>query len=68
LFVNIVFMILICPPKVTIDVAPCFVLPANRSLVDILHNNVLRHSEWSHTRSGALHCEGQEGGDDSMFF
>jgi hypothetical protein len=31
----------------TIDVAPCFVLLANRSLVDILHNNGLRHSALS---------------------
>jgi hypothetical protein len=34
----------ICQPKLTIDVAPSFVLPANGSLVGILHNNGLRHS------------------------
>jgi hypothetical protein len=27
------------PTKMKIDVALCFVLPANRSLVSILHNN-----------------------------
>jgi hypothetical protein len=42
--INIVFMMLICQPKLTIDVAPCFVLQATRSLVGILHNNGLRHS------------------------
>jgi hypothetical protein len=36
LFVNIGFMMLICQPKLTIDVAPCFVLPANRSLVLVI--------------------------------
>jgi hypothetical protein len=33
-----------CQPKFTIDVAPCFILRANRYLVDTLHNNGLRHS------------------------
>jgi hypothetical protein len=28
-------MNLICQPKLTIDVAPCFVLPDNQSLVDV---------------------------------
>jgi hypothetical protein len=37
-------MKLIRQPKLTIDVAPCFLLRANRSLVGILHNNGLRHS------------------------
>jgi hypothetical protein len=43
LLINIGFMLLICRPKLKIDVAPCFVLRANRSLVGILHNNGLRH-------------------------
>jgi hypothetical protein len=42
--VNIVFMMLICHSKLTTNVAPCFVLRANRSLVGILHNNGWRHS------------------------
>jgi hypothetical protein len=42
--VNIVFIMFMLQPKVTIDVAPCFVLRANRSLLAILHNNGLRHS------------------------
>jgi type IV secretory pathway VirB4 component len=37
-------MMLICQQELTIDVAPCFVLRANRSLVGVLHNNGLRHS------------------------
>jgi hypothetical protein len=37
-------MMLICQPNFTIDVAPCFVSRANRSLVGILYNNGLRHS------------------------
>jgi hypothetical protein len=44
MLINIAFMMLMCQPKLTIDVAPCFVLRANRSLVGILHNNGLRHS------------------------
>jgi hypothetical protein len=39
----------LCQPKITIDVARCFVLRANRSLVVILHNNGLRHSALSYT-------------------
>jgi hypothetical protein len=39
---------LMCQPKLTVAVAPCFVLPANRSLVGILHNNGLRHSALSY--------------------
>jgi hypothetical protein len=31
-FVNIVFMMLMSQPQFAIDVAPCFVLPAKRSL------------------------------------
>jgi hypothetical protein len=46
---NIVFMMLMCQPNFTIDVAPCFVLRANRSLVGILHNNGLRHSALSYS-------------------
>jgi hypothetical protein len=41
---DIGFIVLICQPKFTIDVAPCFVLQDNRFLVGILHNNGLRHS------------------------
>jgi hypothetical protein len=41
MFRKIVFMMLMCQPKLTIDVAPCFVLQANRSLIGILHNNGL---------------------------
>jgi hypothetical protein len=41
---HIVFMMLLCQPNFTINVAPCFVLRANRSQVGILHNNGLRHS------------------------
>jgi hypothetical protein len=37
-------MMLIYQPKFIIDVVPCLVLPANRSLVGILHNNGLRHT------------------------
>jgi hypothetical protein len=37
-------MTLICQPKLTIDVAPCFVLPACQSMVVILHNNGLRYT------------------------
>jgi hypothetical protein len=33
----------------TVDIAPCFVLLANRSLVGILNNNGLRHSALSYT-------------------
>jgi hypothetical protein len=43
LFVNILFMMLIYQPKLATNVSPCFVSPANRSLVGILHNNRLRH-------------------------
>jgi hypothetical protein len=35
---NAFFVMIICQPNFTIDVAPCFVLLANRSLVGILHN------------------------------
>jgi hypothetical protein len=31
-------------PNYTIDVAPCFVSPANQPLFCILYNNELRHS------------------------
>jgi hypothetical protein len=41
-------MMLMCQPKLTIDVAPCFVLQANRFLVGILRNNGLRHSAFSY--------------------
>jgi hypothetical protein len=34
---------LMCQPRLTTDVSICFGLPANRSLVVILHNNDLRH-------------------------
>jgi hypothetical protein len=44
LFVNIVFIMLICKSKLTKDVAPCFVLRANRYLVGTSLNNSLRHS------------------------
>jgi hypothetical protein len=37
------FVCRIYQPKLTIDVVPCFVLRANRSLVGILYNNGLRH-------------------------
>jgi hypothetical protein len=37
--INIAFMMLICQPKLRIDIAPCSVLPANRSVVGILNNN-----------------------------
>jgi hypothetical protein len=48
LLINIVFMMLICQPNFTIDVASCFVsVQANRSLVDILHNIGLRLSPWN---------------------
>jgi hypothetical protein len=40
---------LMCQPNFTIDVARCFVLPANRSLVSILHNKGLRHSTHSYS-------------------
>jgi hypothetical protein len=43
LFVNTGFMMQICQPKLTIDVAPCFVLQANWSLPGILLNNGLCH-------------------------
>jgi hypothetical protein len=41
---DIAFMIPISQPQFLIDVAPCFVLWANRSLVGNLHNNGWRHS------------------------
>jgi hypothetical protein len=43
-------MTLICQSQFTIDVAPCFVLAANRSLVGILHNNglqFLKSTRWN---------------------
>jgi hypothetical protein len=36
-------MMLICQPKFTKDVAPCFVLRDNRSLIGILRKNGLGH-------------------------
>jgi hypothetical protein len=48
MMMNIVFMMLIYQPKWTIDVAPCFVLPANQALVYIIHNNGLCHSALSY--------------------
>jgi hypothetical protein len=48
LLINIVFMMLICLPDFTVDVAPRFVLRANRSLVGFLHNNELRYRSLSH--------------------
>jgi hypothetical protein len=51
LLINVVIMMLICQPKLTKDVALCFVLRANRALVSILHNNGLRHTALAHRRA-----------------
>jgi hypothetical protein len=57
-YINIDLIILICQPKFTIHVAPCFVSLDNRSLVGILHNNgnvIMRSSIYTIQKGIILH-------------
>jgi hypothetical protein len=38
-------------PNIAPDIAPCFVLPANPSLVGILHNNDLSHGALAYSEA-----------------